>query len=66
MIDVFICFYFAVRVWWICANMEQTINEHDPRFHIGILFICVSVAKFWNWDYRKLMESFYYKSVSKK
>ncbi len=61
MIDVMICFYFLVRVWWVCANMENNPNEHEPKYHIWILFICVSVAKFWNWDYCKLVDSFYHK-----
>lgn len=27
MIDIFICFYLFVRVWWICANVEANQDE---------------------------------------
>ena len=66
MIDIFICFYLFVRVWWICANVEANVeanqDEINPNSYWGLLlFIFVSVAKFWNWNYRSLFNAYYEK-----
>lgn len=57
--DIVICFYLMVRAWWLCANIGNG-TEHNPYdIKIMLLFIVVSLLKFWNWNYSKLVTSFY-------